>query len=662
MMNLRFCGLLPSLKNSARLLLLAACGTAAATTPDWVRAAASQPPMAVDKEANALVLLDDQTTTVSETGDVYTLYRRAVKILRPEGREYAKVNVYFDRETKLKSLHAWSITSKGLEYEVKDKDFVEVSPYSEDELYNDVRARVTEVPGADPGTVIAYEYEQRDRPYLLEDEWQFQERIPVQLARYTLRLPASWEYSDFWIQHPEVKPVEQGSGSNAWVWEVKQVPGIKHEPAMPQWRTMAGRMVISYYGTINGKPLNTTRSWQQIGSWYSHLTAGRRDASPEIRSKTLQLVAGKTSFEDKVAAISGFLQHDVRYVAIEAGIGGYQPHAAADVFKNRYGDCKDKVTLMSSMLHEAGIESRYLVVDTERGEVVPNAPSMHFNHVILAIELPGKEPSGYESVIAAKDGKKYLIFDPTDQYTAPGQVIFALQGSYGLLVADNSGELIQIPVLPPKDNELKRVAHLKLLPDGSLSGEVEETRSGEQAWESRYELLNSAQTERSKALDHFLGSFLNGFTVNKSEAEHLDQYDHDLVLKYSFTVPGYAKSAGPLLLLRPRVLGAKSEAIGMEKPRKFPVEFHSETHQTDIFEIELPAGYAVDELPDPVKVDVGFAQYESKIEVTGQTLRYTRDYTVNELLVPTTKEPELKRLFSSIYSDERNSAVLKKSN
>lgn len=645
------------------LLLLAGCGTASATTPDWVRAAASQTPMAVDKEAIALVLLDDQTTTVSETGEVSTLYRRAVKILRPEGREYANVHVYFDKETKLKSLHAWSITAKGLEYEVKDKEFIEVSPYSDDELYSDLRRRVAEVPGADPGTVIAYEYEQKDRPYVLEDEWQFQERIPVQLARYTLRLPSSWEYFDFWIQHPEIKPLEQGSGSNAWTWEVKEVRGIKHEPAMPDWRTMAGRMVISYYGNVKGKPVNATRSWQQIGSWYSGLTAGRRDASPEIHAKTLELIAGKTSFQERVSAIAGFLQHDVRYVAIEAGIGGYQPHAAADVFRKRYGDCKDKVTLMSSMLHEAGIESRYVVVDTERGEVVPNAPSMHFNHVILAVDLPEKDiPPTYESIVTAKSGKRYLIFDPTDQYTAPGQVIFVLQGSYGLLVLDNSGELIQIPVLPPRDNELKRVAHLKLLPDGSLSGEVEETRSGEQAWVSRYELLNAAQTERSKALDHFLGSFLNGFTVSKSEAEHLDQYDHDLVLKYSFTVPGYAKSAGPLLLVRPRVLGAKGEAIGMEKPRTFPVEFSSATHQTDIFEIELPPGYAVDELPDPVKVDVGFAQYESKIEVTGQTLRYTRDYTVKELLVPTAKEPELKRLFSSIYSDERNSAVLKKAN
>jgi hypothetical protein len=97
-----------------------------------------------------------------------------------------------------------------------------------------------------------------------------------------------------------------------------------------------------------------------------------------------------------------------------------------------------------------------------------------------------------------------------------------------------------------------------------------------------------------------------------------------------------------------------------DKPRKFPIQFRAASHETDIFEIELPEGFSVDELPDPVKVDVGFAEYESKTEVHGQVLRYTRDYTLRQLQVPTAQEAELKHLFSIIYSDERNSAVLKR--
>jgi hypothetical protein len=157
-----------------------------------------------------------------------------------------------------------------------------------------------------------------------------------------------------------------------------------------------------------------------------------------------------------------------------------------------------------------------------------------------------------------------------------------------------------------------------------------------------------------------LAASLTGFSLEKSESENLDQNEKDLILKYKFNARSYAKSAGPLLLVRPRVLGAMEMNWETDKPRKFPIQFRTASHETDIFEIELPEGFSVDELPDPVKVDVGFAEYESKTEVQGQVLRYTRDYTLRQLQVPTTQEAQLKRLFSTIYSDERNSAVLKK--
>src|SRR5437868_9894168 len=91
-------------------------------------------------------------------------------------------------------------------------------------------------------------------------------------------------------------------------------------------------------------------------------------------------------------ALALFVQHDVRYVAIELGIGGWQPHTAADVFSHHYGDCKDKATLLSSMLKQVGIESFYVVINAERGSVTPQSPASvgAFNHAVLAIQLlPG---------------------------------------------------------------------------------------------------------------------------------------------------------------------------------------------------------------------------------------------------------------------------------
>src|ERR1700756_2875113 len=126
-----------------------------------------------------------------------------------------------------------------------------------------------------------------------------------------------------------------------------------------------------------------------MGSWYVGLTNSRSDASPEIKQKVTALTASSPTQLAKMRAIAQFVQHDIRYVAIELGIGGWQPHYAAEVFSHRYGDCKDKATLMRSMLHEIGIESYHVPINTERGSITRETPPHHgFNHVITAIKLP----------------------------------------------------------------------------------------------------------------------------------------------------------------------------------------------------------------------------------------------------------------------------------
>jgi transglutaminase-like putative cysteine protease len=88
-------------------------------------------------------------------------------------------------------------------------------------------------------------------------------------------------------------------------------------------------------------------------------------------------------------SLANFVQRDIRYVAIELGIGGWQPHPAPAVFSHRYGDCKDKATLLRSMLREIGIDSYHVVIYTERGAVTPQTPAHHgFNHAIIAVKLP----------------------------------------------------------------------------------------------------------------------------------------------------------------------------------------------------------------------------------------------------------------------------------
>src|SRR5271154_2110952 len=637
---------------------------ARADAPAWVHTAASAPVPAHDEKTDAVLLYAEDIVTVLSDSKLKHIERRVYKILRPSARErYGTAAAIYSQSTKINSIHGWCIPAQGKEYEVKDKDAVEVSlagvEYSE--LITDVKARVIHIPAPDPGNVVAYEIESEEHPYILQDMWSFQESIPVREARYTLQLPSGWEYKAAWINFKELQPTP--SGSNQWQWVVTDIKGIRSEEYMPPERGIAAQMLVSFLPP-GGSSKKGFENWAEMGRWENDLTQGRRDPSPELKQKVAELTANSPSTFAKMTALANFVQQDIRYVAIELGIGGWQPHPARDVFAYRYGDCKDKATLMSAMLKEIGVESYYLSINTVRGGVsAQTPPQMYwFNHEVLGIRLPDdvKSPM-FVAVYNHPTLGRILIFDPTDEMTPLGQVPGYLQSNYGLLVTPDGGGLIQVPQLPASSSGIHRSGKLSLAADGTLSGNITELYYGDQAMRQRYELHSiSKSTERIKPIETMLSRSLGTYQITQASLANLETRDAPFQYEYSFTAEKYAKSAGALLLVRPRLVGTKSSGmLEGKEPREFPVEFSGPRHDADSYEIALPAGYVVDDLPPPVDADYSFASYHSKTETKGNAIVYTRSFEVKELSVPVAKLDELKALYRIIASDERNTAVLK---
>jgi hypothetical protein len=636
---------------------------AAGDAPGWMHALVNAPLPAHDEKTDAVLLYSEKTVTVVSADKIKTTVREAYKILRPAGRDYGVVVVSYNAHEKITSIKGWCIPAQGKDYEVKDKDAVEISLPKVDgsELVSDVKDKVLRIPASDPGNIIGYEYEEEKQPYVLQDVWSFQETSPVREAHYTLQLPQGWEYKATWLNYPETKSAQTGSQAQ---WVVSDVKGIRHEDYMPPWPGVAGQMIISFYPPGGAAQNRAFQSWQQMGVWYQGLISGRQDASPEVKQKVAALAASAGTQLEKMKAVAGFAQKDIRYVAIELGIGGWQPHPAAEVFTHHYGDCKDKVTLMSAMLREIGVENYYVVINSERGSVTPATPAHMggFDHVIIAIKLPADvtDSSLVATMVHPKLGK-LLFFDPTDEMTPFGQLYGPLQANYGLLVAPDGGELIELPQLPPASNGISRTAKLSLSPTGTLSGDVNEVRVGDRASAQRWALRTvTKDADRIKPIESLLSQSLTTFQITKATIGNLQLTDKAILYDYSLVAQNYAKTAGNLLLVRPRVLGSRSsDLLETKEARKYPVEFEGPSRDTDTFEIKLPQGYEVDDLPPPVNADYSFASYHSKAEVDGNTLRYTRTFEVKELSVPLNKVDDLKKLYRIIASDERNTAVLK---
>ncbi len=636
----------------------------ASDAPGWMHGLVNVPLPEHDDKTDAVLLYSEYVLSIQANGKMKSLQRVAYKILRVGGKRYGLVVVNFDAETKISALHGWCIPAQGKDYEVKDKDAIEASlGVANGELITDVRSKLLQIPAADPGNIVGYEVEQELRPYVLQDDWLFQRPIPTGEARYTLQLPPGWEYKAAWFNHAEIAP--SSVGNNQWQWVVKNVPAVKGEKEMPPWRGVAEQMVLSVIPS-GGSQNRGFQSWDDMGNWQAGLTRGRRDSSPEIKQKVAELTASAKTPVEKMKAIAAFAQREIRYVGIELGIGGYQPHAAKDVFAHRYGDCKDKATLVSTMLSEMGVESYYIVINAERDAVTPGMPPQIgiFNHLILAIKLPEgvSDPSLVAFMDDAKLGK-LLIFDPTDEMTPFGQLRGALQANYGLLVTPSGGELVELPRLPSSLNTTERFAKLQLDAKGTLSGDVREVRRGDPAVYQRYVLQAAAQqSDKIKPIETLLSHSLGTFQITKATVGNLAQTNLPFVYDYSLVAENYAKPAGDLLLVRPRVMGYESrDLLETKEARKYAVEFAGPWKDSDTFEIALPAGYEVDDLPPPVNADYSFASYHSKAEVNGKTLKYTRTFEIKELSVPVSKVDELKKFYREIGNDERNTAVLKHS-
>jgi len=312
-----------------------------------------------------------------------------------------------------------------------------------------------------------------------------------------------------------------------------------------------------------------------------------------------------------------------------------------------------KTTLLRVLLGE---------LPPDRGIVNPDFPSLRGNHVILAIRLPDEiQDAKLYAVVNDPQLGRILFFDPTNEYVPLGYLPYYLQQNYGLVAAPNTAKLILLPLMAPATNRLMRTATLTLSPAGSLRGDVEELRWGSPAAERRETFMESKQADRAKVFERFLGTSLNNFTLTGASIGNLDNYDETLTLNYKFVATEYAKTSGDLLIVRPRVMGEKGSSILAGKPRKYPIELTGTSLETDVFDITLPAGYVVDELPEAVRAECNYATYKSDFQVKDNVLHYSRTYEIKGIIVPTEKLPEVRDFFHQIAADEKSSAVLRRS-
>ena len=650
---------------TSALILLAACASAAAArpapaaddVPAWLKAAAAAGVPAQPKDVHAVVLHDESVVTVSADGRTSTLTTYAVRILGREARALAAAAAPYDTDNggKVRELRAWMVRPDGSFTKYGKNETVDRMASSSN-LYDE--SRVMEIDAeadAEVGYVFGYQSVVEERPWFPEVRWWFQGFHPSRASRLTVVVPPGWRVAGTVFNAAKVEPAVAG---NSYTWEMRDLARVEFEPAAPSLRALAAHVAVNYFpdSGATAAQIRAFESWADISKWYAGLADPQSEPDEAISAKARELTAGARTELERVQAIGRYVQN-IQYVSIQIGIGGWRPHSAREVFAKQYGDCKDKATLMRAMLKVVGLDSYHvLIYSGDRTRVRDDwASPGQFNHCILAVRV-GPETKAPAVVEHARLGR-LLIFDATDDSTPVGDLPDDEQGSFALVAAGADGALLRMPVTPPEENMWRREVEAGLAADGSLTATMRERLAGQSAVSYRRSFKGLAKSDFAGLVERWVSGGAAGAKFAKIEPAD-DHGAGRFALDVEFSAARYGQNMQDrLLVFRPALVSHGGSPRLAEPTRKHPVVLESKAFSETV-RFKLPAGFAVDELPDAVKLNAEFGDYTATYEVKDGHLVFTRTLVQRATVLPAARYKEARDFFVRVRASEEAPIVL----
>jgi hypothetical protein len=627
--------------------------------PAWLRAASTATIPSVPKDVPAIVLADESVVTIDDDGRMTRNDFYAIKVLTREGREEAVARAVYNTDTeKVKELRAWLISPSGKVKKYGKGEAMELALVDND-VYNEAKRMFIGASGdAEEGSIFGYETVTEDRSVFSQVVWYFQGApLPVVKSRISVNLPRGWTADALTLNHDKIEPTVNGT---TYTWELRDLPPVTFEALSPPRTAITPWLAINLTPTPE-KPASrrSFATWTDVSKWLTEISDSQASIDDALAGKAKQITAAAKSEIEKITAVGRFVQ-SINYISVQIGTGrggGYRPHSATEVFAKSYGDCKDKANLMRAMLKSIGIKS-YLVsiYSGDPNHVRREWPSPHqFNHCIIAVKI--SDETHALSVVEHSTLGRLLIFDATDDITPVGDLPVHEQGSYALIIAGEAGALLKMPVTPPESNMLTRSADVQLNPDGSIVATMREQSIGHAAVSARGLFKGLTRPEYNGRIERWIAQGATGVRVSKIEP--VDQPNEGkFSLAADFNAPAYGQvMQGRLLVFRPAIV-SRRESLSLTEPvRKHPVVLTPQAY-SETTKVKLPGGFAVDEMPDAVKLETAFGSYTTTYVVNDGELVFTRTLVVKQATIPAADYAKVRSFFERIRSAEQSPVVL----
>ena len=384
--------------------------------------------------------------------------------------------------------------------------------------------------------------------------------------------------------------------------------------------------------------LTTFVSWEQIGLWYAGLEKDRRAPSPEVRAKAAELTKGLDSPLDRVQALYDYVAKNFRYVSLSLGVGRYQPHASGDVLHNQYGDCKDKHTLLASLLEAEGLHASSVLINSSR-KLDPDVPSpSQFDHVItmLPMTTPPEE-----------------VWMDTTSEVAPFRLLaFSLRDKLALVIpAKGTPHLEETPAdTPMPDSEISEVDG-KINEIGKLEAHVHYTFRGDEELMLRSIFRHYPEAQWQRVVENVnagVGGDITNLKISDPAATR-----EPFTMSYDVAKPNFldwSKKKSdltlPLCQFNLPDLGNSEDEADADAALKLGPK----AEYVYKIKLDLPVNYTA-HAPLPFSLKRDYAEYEATYKLEGTSFTAARTLTMRQTELPAPRATDYQAFRRAVDSD-----------
>ncbi len=497
-------------------------------------------------------------------------------------------------------------------------------------FYSDLREKHVAVKGLANGDIIEYSVHWRGTKPLIPGQFWFDYNFSregiVLDERLELKVPADRAVK---VKGPsEAATIKTEAGFRTYSWSRSRLQRTQDtaNDQKAETETALGRLPAP------DVQMSSFQNWDEVGRWYWKLQEDRIEPTAAIRAKAAELTKDLTDDSAKIHAIYNFVSTHYRYIGIAFGIGRYQPHSADDVLGNNYGDCKDKHTLLASLLKASGILLYPALINSSQ-RLDRDVPSpAQFDHVI-----------GY-----LPQGKEALWLDTTTEVAPAGLLVQNLRDKDALVMEGNKpAQLIKTPADPPALSSEKFEVDGTLDEKGNFDAKINYTARGGDGEVMMRALFRQVPQPQWKELAQQISYRLNfAGTVEDVHASTPEAVDESFHFSYSYNRKDYPDWSNRQFT----VPGLPFFMPSLKDDAKYPLWLGSPSEMVSDVKVQLPKAYQP-QVPGDIDLKYDFAEYHASYSEEKGALLAKRVLQIKMHEVPVKEFDDYRNFLKSMQND-----------